>query len=230
MAESSPPVGDAVEPIAHVDIPRRTDYIGEFVTLSQVKPQADVEQLFAGTHGSAPKEQVWTYLPYGPFTGVESMQAWLAQQAATDDPLFFTVHHHESQRRVGMVSFVNIAEEMRRLEIGNIWYTPEAQRTQANTEAAYLMLCEAFDRLNYRRVEWKCDSLNARSRAAALRLGFSFEGIFRQHMIRKGRNRDTAWFAMLDSEWPLIKRNFETWLYRNPDRHVSLTELNRSGI
>ena len=230
MADLSLPVGDAVEPIAHVDVPRRTDYIGEFVTLSPVNPQADVEQLFAGTHGSAPKEQVWTYLPYGPFTGVESMQAWLAQQAATDDPLFFTVHHHESQRRVGMVSFVNIAEEMRRLEIGNIWYTPEAQRTQANTEAVYLMLCEAFDRLHYRRVEWKCDSLNAKSRAAALRLGFTFEGIFRQHMIRNGRNRDTAWFAMLDSEWPAIKRNFETWLYRNPDRHVSLTELNRSGI
>lgn len=229
MADSSLPVGDAVELIACVDVPRRTDYIGEFVTLSPVNPQADVEQLFAGTQGSATKEQVWTYLPYGPFDSVESMQAWLAQQAASNDELFFTVHHHGSQRRVGMVSIINIAKEMRRLEIGNIWYTPEAQRTQANTEAVYLMLCEAFDRLHYRRVEWKCDSLNAKSRAAALRLGFTFEGIFRQHMIRKGRNRDTAWFAMLDSEWPLIKRNFETWLYRNPERQVSLTDLNRSG-
>ena len=107
MADSSLPVGDAVEPIACVDVPRRTDYIGEFVTLSPVNPQADVEQLFAGTHGSAPKEQVWTYLPYGPFAGVESMQEWLAQWTQSNDPLFFTVHHHESQRRVGMVSFVS---------------------------------------------------------------------------------------------------------------------------
>lgn len=230
MADSSLPVGNAVKPIAHVDVPRRTDYIGEFVTLSPVNPQVDAEQLFAGTQGSAAKAQVWTYLPYGPFDSVKSMQEWLALSAASDDQLFFTVHHNETQRRIGIVSFINMAEEMRRLEIGNIWYTPEAQRTQANTEAAYLMLCEAFDRLHYRRVEWKCDSLNARSRAAALRLGFSFEGIFRQHMIRKGRNRDTAWFAMLDSEWPLIKGNFETWLYRNPDWKLSLADLNSGRL
>ena len=230
MADSSLPVGDAVEPIAHGGVPRRMDYIGEFVTLSPVNPQADVEQLFAGTQGSAAKEQVWTYLPYGPFDSVKSMQEWLAQRSASNDELFLTVRHNETQRRIGIVSFINMDEEMRRLEIGNIWYTPAAQRTQANTEAVYLMLCEAFDRLHYRRVEWKCDSLNARSRAAALRLGFSFEGIFRQHMIRKGRNRDTAWFAMLDSEWSLIKRNFETWLYRNPDWKLSLAGLNSGRI
>ena len=230
MARSSLPVGNVVKAVGPVGLPRRAGYGGQFVTLSPVDPEEDAAHLYAGTHGSRCREQVWMYLPYGPFDGIESMQAWLAEQAASDDQLFFTVHHHESQRRVGMVSIINIAEEMRRLEIGNIWYTPEAQRTQANTEAAYLMLCEAFDRLNYRRVEWKCDSLNAKSRAAALRLGFSFEGIFRQHMIRKGRNRDTAWFAMLDSEWPAIKRNFETWLYRNPDRKLSLAELNRGRL
>ena len=209
MTQSSLPVGEFVKPTGQGGLPRRTDYVGQFITLSPVNPQADVEQLFAGTHGSATREQVWTYLPYGPFSDVESMQEWLAQRAASDDELFSTVHQNESQLRVGIVSFINMAEDMRRLEIGNIWYTPDAQRTQANTEAAYLMLCEAFEWLNYRRVEWKCDSLNARSRAAALRLGFSFEGIFRQHMIRKGRNRDTAWFAMLDNEWPSIKENFE---------------------
>ena len=229
MTQSSLPVGAFVEPIGQGGLPRRTDNVGQFITLSPVNPQADVEQLFAGTHGSARKEQVWTYLPYGPFDGKESMQEWLAQRAASDNELFFTVHHSESRLRLGIVSFINVVEEMRRLEIGNIWYTPEAQRTQANTEAVYLMLCEAFDRLHYRRVEWKCDSLNARSRAAALRLGFSFEGVFRQHMIRKGRNRDTAWFAMLDSEWPAIKQNMVTWLYRNPNRQLSLAELNESN-
>lgn len=230
MADSSLPVGNAVEPIAHGGVPRRTDYTGEFVTLSLVNPQADVEELYAGTHGSAAKEQVWTYMGYGPFENAGSMERWLEEGSTSDDPLFFAVHQSESQRRVGIVSFLNIAADMRRLELGNIWYAPEAQRTQANTEAVYLMLCEAFDRLRYRRVEWKCDALNARSRAAALRLGFSFEGIFRQHMVVKGRNRDTAWFAMLDSEWPLIKRNFETWLYRNPDWKLSLAELNSGRL
>ena len=115
---------------------------------------------------------------------------------------------------------------MQRLELGHIWYTPNFQQSNVNTETIYLMLCEAFDRHQYRRVEWKCDSLNTRSRAAALRLGFKFEGIFRKHMIVKNRNRDTAWFSMLDSEWSSTKKNMEKWLYKNPDRKFSLTDLN----
>lgn len=230
MNQSSLPLGDFVESSGVGGLPRRKDYVGHFITLSPISPQADAEELYAGTHGSAAKEQVWTYMGYGPFESAGSMERWLEEGSTSDDQLFFTVHHNETQRRIGIVSFINMAEDMRRLEIGNIWFTPDAQRTQANTEAAYLMLCEAFERLNYRRVEWKCDSLNARSRAAALRLGFSFEGIFRQHMIRKGRNRDTAWFAMLDGEWPLIKRSFETWLYRNPDWKLSLANLNRGRL
>ena len=125
-----------------------------------------------------------------------------------------------------MASFLNIASDMQRLELGHIWYSPESQRSNVNTEAVYLMLCEAFDRLKYRRVEWKCDSLNGRSRRAAIRLGFRFEGIFRLHMIIKGRNRDTAWYALLDSNWPAVKKNLRTWLYHNPDGLLSLTELN----
>ena len=226
MTQTSLPLGDVVEPSGEVGLPRRTDYAGQFITLSPVVPQADVDELYACTHGSVSKERVWTYMGYGPFENVESMRRWLVDASESQDPLFFTVHHHESQRRVGMVSFLNIVAEMRRVELGHIWYAPDAQRTQANTESAYLMLCEAFDKLNYRRVEWKCDALNARSRAAALRLGFHSEGIFRQHMIVKGRNRDTAWLSILDNEWPGIKMNMETWLYRNPERQFSLTELN----
>ena len=127
-----------------------------------------------------------------------------------------------------MVSFLNIASDMLRLELGHIWYSPDVQRSNVNTEAAYLMLCEAFDRLKYRRVEWKCDSLNERSRSAAIRLGFRFEGIFRQHMIVKGRNRDTAWYSILDSEWAAVKKNMQMWLYQNPNQQLSLTELNSS--
>ncbi len=221
------PHGYVVETAANVEIPRRTHYEGKFVTLSPVSPSADAEELFEGSHGSELCEQIWTYMGYGPFDSVYAMQAWLEEGALSIDPLFLTVHHRASGRRVGMASFLNVASDMRRLELGHIWYSPDSQRSRVNTETVYLMLCEAFDRLEYRRVEWKCDSLNERSRLAALRLGFRFEGVFRQHMIIKGRNRDTAWYALMDSEWPNVKKNMRMWLYRNPDGRMSLTELNR---
>ncbi|MCE2416553.1 GNAT family N-acetyltransferase [Candidatus Poribacteria bacterium] len=228
MTQSSLQVGNMVQPVASVDLPQRTDYVGKFVTLSPVDPQADVSELYECSHGSDIKEQIWTYMSYGPFDNRHSMQEWLAEGTQSSDPLFFTVHHYESKQRIGMVSFLNIVSDMRRLELGHIWYSLDFQRSNVNTEAIYLMLCEAFDRLQYRRVEWKCDSLNEKSRSAAMRLGFKFEGIFRQHIIVKGRNRDTAWFSMLDSEWPAIKKNMEMWLYQNPDRKLSLTALNNN--
>ena len=230
MTQSSLQVGNLVQPIAHVDVPQQTDYTSKFVTLSPVNPQTDVAELYECAHGSNIKEQIWTYMSYGPFDSAHNMHKWLEEGAGSQDPLFFTVYHLESKRRVGMVSFLNIVSDMRRLELGHIWYSPDSQRSNVNTEAIYLMLCEAFDRLKYRRVEWKCDALNGKSRAAALRLGFKFEGIFRQHMIIKGRNRDTAWYSMLDSEWRAIKKNMEMWLYQNPDRKLSLTTLNKSKI
>ena len=226
MTQSSLPVGNILTPIAHVDVPQKTDYTGKFIKLSPINPQTDAAELYKFSHGSDMQEQIWTYMSYGPFDNRHSMQSWLEDGAESEDPLFFTVHHLESKRRVGMVSFLNIVSDMRRLELGHIWYAPDSQRSNVNTEAIYLMLCEAFDRLKYRRVEWKCDSLNERSRSAALRLGFKFEGIFRQHIIVKGRNRDTAWYSMLDSEWRKIKQNMEMWLYQNPDRQLSLTALN----
>ncbi|MXY99263.1 GNAT family N-acetyltransferase [Candidatus Poribacteria bacterium] len=226
MTQSSLQVGNIVQPIAYVDVPQRIDYKGEFVRLTPVNPQTDVAELYECSHGSNMKEQIWTYMSYGPFDSTHSRHKWLEEGAASQYPLFFTVHHLESKQRIGMVSFLNIVSDMRRLELGHIWYSPNSQRSNVNTEAIYLMLCEAFDRLKYRRVEWKCDSLNEKSRAAALRLGFQFEGIFRQHIIVKGRNRDTAWYSMLDSEWAAVKKNMEMWLYQNPDRKLSLTELN----
>ena len=226
MIQSSLPVGNIVTPIAHADVPQKTNYTGKFIKLSPINPQTDIAELYECSHGSDIKEQIWTYMSYGPFDSRHSMQDWLEEGAESNDPCFFTVHRLESKRRVGMVSFLNIVSDMRRLELGHLWYSPDSQRSSVNTEAIYLMLCEAFDRLQYRRVEWKCDSLNRRSRAAALRLGFKFEGIFRQHIIVKGRNRDTAWYSMLDSEWAIVKKNMEMWLYQNPDRKLSLTTLN----
>ncbi len=219
-------VGEPVEPVTLVEPPARTRYEGRFVTLAPLDPASDLPELFACSHGNLASEQLWTYMGYGPFKDLAGMGEWLRKVAPSADPLFFAVTDRSSGKPVGMVSFLNIAPEARRLELGHIWYAPAAQRTKVNTESIYLMLSESFDRLGYRRVEWKCDALNARSRAAALRLGFQFEGIFRQHLIVKGRNRDTAWFSLLDREWPAIKKNLETWLYHNPDGKVSLTQLN----
>ncbi len=221
-------VGAAIKSQSHVDVPRQTTYEGKFLVLSPVNPETDAEELYQCSHGSARKEQIWTYMSYGPFDSVQNMRRWLEVRTKSKDPLFFTVYHRKSKHRVGMVSFLNIVSDMRRLELGHIWYSLDAQRSSVNTEAIYLMLCEAFDRLKYRRVEWKCDSSNERSRLAALRLGFQFEGIFRQHMIVKGRNRDTAWYSLVDSEWVQVKQNMELWLYQNPNRELSLTALNGS--
>ena len=226
MDSSRLPVGEPVDGGNMQNIPQKREYEGQFVTLSSIDHELDVQELYNCSHGTEEKELLWTYMGYGPFQDENAMAGWLRDNEKSSDPLFFTAHQKGPDRRVGMVSFLNLAPDMRRLELGRIWYGPEAQRTKVNTEAVYLILCEAFDRLGYRRAEWKCDALNERSRAAAIRLGFQFEGIFRYHMIIKGRNRDTAWFSMLDHEWPAIKRNLETWLYESEGQSVSLRQLN----
>jgi RimJ/RimL family protein N-acetyltransferase len=154
------------------------------------------------------------------------MLDWLKGCESSTNMSFFTVISKELNQRVGMMSILNVIEPMRTLELGNIWYSSLVHHTKVNTEVVYLLLSEIFDRLKYRRVEWKCDALNARSRTAALRLGFSFEGIFRQHFIIKRRNRDTAWFSMIDKDWSDIKTNMEKWLYAT-ESDLSLAALNR---
>jgi RimJ/RimL family protein N-acetyltransferase len=206
-----PPVGG--EPALP---PTRDTLSGRDVSLVAVDPDAHVGALFPATHGDEDREAVWTYMPYGPFTDVGEMRAWLASIAPSADPSYFTVIGRDSGSPVGVVSYLNIAPADRRIELGHIWYIPAAQRTRANTEAALLLLRRAFDELGYRRVEWKCDALNARSRAAAERLGFTFEGVFPHHMIVKGRNRDTAWFSMLAEEWPGRRAAMRRWLDAPP--------------
>ena len=220
------PLGELVENTAAASLPERKRYEGRYVRLHPVDPPKDVADLYENSHGDTAKNRIWTYMPYGPFSGVAAMQEWLGACKTSKDPLFLTAASAELNQCIGVVSFLNIVAPMRSLEVGNIWYSPIVHRTKINTETIFLMLSEAFDTLDYRRVEWKCDALNVRSRAAALRLGFSFEGIFRQHYIIKGRNRDTAWFAMLDSDWPAVKHNMQRWLYSDKDK-PSLTELNK---
>ena len=157
----------------------------------------------------------WTYLFAEPFAELEPYRAWLEQMAAQDDPLFHAIVDGETGRAVGVASYLRIDRAHGVIEVGHINYSPRLQRTRAATEAMFLMMRRAFDELGYRRYEWKCDSLNAPSRRAAERLGFQFEGIFRQAIVYKGRNRDTAWYSIIDREWPALRAACERWL--SPD-------------
>jgi RimJ/RimL family protein N-acetyltransferase len=157
-------------------------------------------------------DRIWTYIPsYGPFSDAAAFSAWVAQRAALDDPYSYAIVD-AADRAVGVFTLMAIRPEHRVIEVGHVVYSPALQRTPLATEAQYLLARYAFETLGYRRYEWKCDALNAASRRAAARYGFTLEGIFRQHMIGKGRSRDTAWYAMLDGEWPARKANFECWL------------------
>jgi RimJ/RimL family protein N-acetyltransferase len=191
--------------------PARTAMNGDVVRLEVLDPKRHEESLFTSSH-SAAAEGLWQHLPYGPFANQEEFTAWLEQRAAETDPLFYAVVDWKSMRALGMASFLRINPHHGVIEIGHIWFAPELQRTRQATEAIFLLARHAFDDLRYRRLEWKCDSLNVPSRRAADRFGFTFEGIFRQHMIVKGRNRDTAWFSITDGEWPARKAAFEAWL------------------
>lgn len=193
--------------------PPRSDLLGASVQLEPVEPARHGAELFAAaTEDEQAGPGIWTYLPYGPFEDVAAFTGWLQDRAASDDPLFFAVRDKASGRPAGMASYLNIHPEHRSIEIGHIWFAPFLQRSRQSTEALYIMIRHAFDELAARRVEWKCNALNEASRRAALRLGFTFEGIFYQHMITKGRNRDTAWFSILDHEWPALQSGFERWL------------------
>ena len=220
---SSLPVGETVE-IRAAAAPSSAPMEGRFVRLVPVEP-SHATALFEASHGDEATEAMWTYLSYGPFADEAQMRSWLEGIAGSDDPRFFTVIDLATGDPVGVVSYLNIVGPDRRIELGHIWYVPAAQRGWANTETAYLLMRRAFDELGYRRVEWKCDALNARSRAAAERLGFTFEGVFRQHMIVKGRNRDTAWFSITDAEWPARRAAIETWLAADDPGSISLREL-----
>src|SRR5213593_4895319 len=153
----------------------------------------------------------WTYLPYGPFKTLDAYVIWVTAVVAASDPQFHAVIDLSSGKAVGVASYLRIDPAAGTIEVGHIHYSPLLQRTIAATEAMYLMMKRAFD-LGYRRYEWKCNALNAPSRAAAMRLGFSYEGIFRQARVDKGRNRDTAWYAMIDKEWPALDVAFRRWL------------------
>jgi RimJ/RimL family protein N-acetyltransferase len=198
---------------------------GEFVSLHPLFPERDSHMLYRISHGSASKEAVWQYLFYGPFESAAAMQNWIENNLINQLGLLpWVVFDNQTERQIGVVALWNIVADHGRAEIGHVWFTPAVHKTKANTESQYLLLQHLFDRHAYRRVEWKCDALNQASRAAAYRMGFIYEGRFRQHMVVRGKNRDTDWFAMTDKDWPARKFNFEKWLYSGET--LSLTELN----
>ena len=208
MAEVGPPV----DPLPSGRSPERAPLVGTQVRLEPVDVAAHAAGLYALSHARPEDAALWTYLAYGPFADQGAFERWLAGRAASDDPLFFAVLEAQSGRASGMASYLNIVPANGCIEIGHIWFAPPLQQTRAATEAIFLMCRHVFDDLGYRRLEWKCDALNEASRRAARRFGFTYEGTFRQHMVVKGRNRDTAWFAMLDREWPRVRAAFERWL------------------
>jgi RimJ/RimL family protein N-acetyltransferase len=206
------PVGLPVALLPSGRAPGREPLLGTYVRLQPVEVAAHAESLYRLSHARPEDAILWTYLAYGPFADQGAFERWLAERARSDDPLFFAIVEQASGQASGMASYLNIVPANGCIEIGHIWFAPVLQKTRAATEAIFLMMRHVFDDLGYRRLEWKCDALNAASRRAARRFGFTYEGTFRQHMVVKGRNRDTAWFAMLDREWPAIRSAFERWL------------------
>jgi RimJ/RimL family protein N-acetyltransferase len=188
--------------------PEAEAFEGRYCSLLKLT-EGHTDELWAAFEGH---DEIWTYLStYGPFADKREFADWVASRVPLEDPRSYTVFAEEG-RAVGIVTLVAIEPEHRRIEVGHIVYSPSLMRTRAATEAQYLLAKYVFEELGYRRYEWKCNALNEGSRNAALRLGFTYEGLFRQHVIAKGRNRDNAWFSMLDTEWPARKAAFERWL------------------
>lgn len=204
------PIGEKVDP-SPAKAPQRCTMVGRYVTLEALDPKKHGDSLWANL-GGAQNARVWVYVFDGPYLDRATFDVELERKAASQDYLFFAIVDHESKRALGMAAYLNIHPAHRSIEVGSVLFSPELQRTRGATEAMYMMARHAFEDLGYRRYEWKCNALNEPSRRAATRLGFTFEGIFRQHLIIKGRNRDTAWFSMLDGEWPSRKAALERWL------------------
>jgi RimJ/RimL family protein N-acetyltransferase len=208
MATLGQPIGDPLPDWVPPPRPEREVMAGQYCRLEPLE-----ERHATGLHTANaldPQGAAWTYLPYGPFATEGDYRTWLLSAAPGPDPSFYAIVD-QSDRPAGVASYMRIAPESGSIEVGHLNFSPLLQRTRAATEAMYLMMARAFA-LGYRRYEWKCDALNAPSRAAALRLGFTCEGVFRQATVYKGRNRDTAWYSVIDREWPARRAAFEAWL------------------
>lgn len=206
---SSRPIGPQVASHS-APWPGKPTLKGKFVTLEPLS-NSHTEDLFKGLSGEA-NAYLYDYVPDGPFYDLESFSASIDAKVHHKEWTFFAIIDAKTNEAVGYFCLMRIDPNHRCIEVGNVLFSPRMQKSPGGTECMYLLARYVFEELGYRRYEWKANALNAKSRRAAERLGFSYEGLFRQHLIVKGRNRDTAWYSMLDSEWPLIKQGFESWL------------------
>jgi RimJ/RimL family protein N-acetyltransferase len=209
--------------------PPRQPIEGRYCRLEALDPQRHAADLFAA-YSQAPDERDWTYLSTGPFADAAAYRAYAERAALSADPLHYVVIERKSGKAVGTLALMRIDPANGVIEVGFVTFSPLLKRTPVSSEAQYLLMKHVFNELGYRRYEWKSDSLNGPSRQAAARLGFQFEGIFRQAVVYKGRNRDTAWFAIIDSDWPPLRAAFETWLApenfdADGQQRLSLTQI-----
>jgi RimJ/RimL family protein N-acetyltransferase len=202
---------DIVSDASPAPRPQRIEHHGRFVSVEPLDMNRHGDELW-DVAGDPDADSTWAYLPYGPWESKEQYLSWVRDRQEADDPLFFAYRDLSSGKTVGVGSLMRITPEARCIEVGHIWFSPPLQKTPAATEAIFLLIKHSMDDLGNRRMEWKCHSMNAGSRRAARRFGFNFEGIFYQDVIVKGRNRDTAWYSILDGEWPAIRAGFEQWL------------------
>jgi RimJ/RimL family protein N-acetyltransferase len=209
--EFGQPIGFSVANWTARPRPPRTAIAGRYAAVEPIEPDRHAAELFEANAADR-QGWMWTYMAYGPFASLAEYRRWLATSCLGEDPLFHAIRDEQTGRAAGVASYLRIDPPLGVIEVGHIALSPALQRTVAATEAMYLMMARVFDELGYRRYEWKCDALNAPSRRAAERLGFTFEGVFRQATLYKGRNRDTAWYAIVDQEWPAVKRAYERWL------------------
>ncbi len=209
--EFGQPIGRDVPGWNGVECPSRAPMEGRFCRIEALDTARHTDQLFEA-YSEDVNGGLWTYMPHGPFGSEEDLRTWMESACVSEDPLFYALIERASGKAVGVASYLRITPQHGVIEVGNIAFAPRLQKTPVATEAMFLMMQRAFNELGYRRYEWKCDALNAPSRRAAERLGFSYDGLFEQAIIYKGRNRDTAWFSILDCDWPAIERGFSEWL------------------
>jgi RimJ/RimL family protein N-acetyltransferase len=205
------PIGAPVDGWTKRVAPPRTPMHGRYCELEPLVADLHAAPLYEA-YGEYPDESNWTYLPYGPFDSVEDFAAWVRPMETSFDPVPFAILAGDRKKPVGVASYLRVNPDQGSIEVGHVHYSPSLTGRVAATEAMYLMMHRAFEELGYRRYEWKCDSRNAASQAAATRLGFRYEGTFRNAMVMKGRNRDTAWFSITTEEWPSVKSALAGWL------------------
>ena len=212
--EFGQPIGELLPDWQPASNPSLKAMIGRYCQLEAFDVERHGEQLYRAyaedTDGS-----MWTYMTCGPFTSVSAFLIWMRSAAESNDPLFYTIVETASVYAVGQAALMRIVPENGVIEVGNIAFSPRLQRTRVATEAMYLLMKRVFDELGYRRYEWKCDSCNISSRRAAERFGFTYDGLFSQAVVYKGRNRDTTWYSMINKDWPGIKAAYEEWLEPN---------------